>query len=63
LCSESCFSRSISLHNERAVISDTCIGCGRCIPLCPQDAIRVKIASPESFHDDLIRKISSLVQV
>jgi len=62
-CSETCFSQSITIQNERAVISDTCIGCGRCIPLCPQDAIRVSIASPESFQDDLIRKISSLVQV
>ena len=62
-CSEICFSQSITIRNEKAVISDTCIGCGRCIPLCPQKAIRVSIASPESFQDDLIRKISSLVQV
>ncbi len=62
-CSENCFSQSITIRNERAIISDACIGCGRCIPLCPQNAIRVSIASPESFHDDLIRKISSLVQV
>ncbi|MCP4756244.1 MAG: 4Fe-4S ferredoxin [Proteobacteria bacterium] len=62
-CSENCFSRSIEVRDERAVVSDTCIGCGRCVSLCQQNALRMNIASPESFNDDLIRRISSLVEV
>lgn len=62
-CSENCFSQSITIQNERSVISDTCIGCGRCVTFCPQNAVRVNISSPESFNDELIHKISSLVEV
>jgi NAD-dependent dihydropyrimidine dehydrogenase PreA subunit len=62
-CSENCFSQSITIQNEKAVISDACIGCGRCVTLCPQNALQVSISSPESFNDELIHKISSLVEV
>jgi ferredoxin len=62
-CSESCFSQSITIQHGKAVISHTCVGCGRCVTLCPEEAMQVRIASPESFNEELIRRISSLVNV
>lgn len=57
-----CFVDAITLSDERAVIADICRGCGRCVAVCPQDAIEMTIEG-EGVVDAAIQRISSLVDV
>ena len=57
-----CFVDAICLVDGRAIIDDTCRGCGRCVGVCPEKAIEVSV---ENGHlvTELIERISSLVDV
>jgi MinD superfamily P-loop ATPase len=63
LCAEGvCFVDAIRMQGELAVIGDACRGCGRCVEMCPPEAIEL------SFDEDLfiresIERISPLVDV
>jgi ferredoxin len=46
----------------QAVISETCRGCGRCVDVCPQEAIKISIEY-DQFVEKSIAHISSLVDV
>ncbi|MHA1138530.1 MAG: 4Fe-4S binding protein [Candidatus Thorarchaeota archaeon] len=46
----------------KAVISAECRGCGRCVEVCPNDAIELTINNPE-FMSDSIDRVSSVVDV
>ena len=57
-----CFVDAIHLINKRSVISRECRGCGRCIDICPQNAIELII--DENFAPKkLIKRIEKLVDV
>ena len=58
----SCFVDAISIINNRAVISDECRGCGRCVNVCPQNAIEL-IVEDNNFVKKSIARIASLVDV
>jgi ferredoxin len=50
------------MDGELAVIGDACRGCGRCVEICPADAIEL------SFDEDLfvresIQRLSPLVDL
>jgi ferredoxin len=63
VCANSvCFVNAISLTDERAIISDQCRGCGRCVEICPENAIRMTIDN-SPFVEDTIRRISAAVDV
>jgi len=53
---------AIQLVNQRAVISDECRGCGRCVSVCPQEAIEISI-DDDRFVEELINRLSPLVDV
>lgn len=57
-----CFVDAISLVNNRAVRSDNCRGCGRCVSVCPHDAIEISI-DDEQFVSKTIARLSHLVDV
>jgi len=57
-----CFVDAIHLVNGRAVMSDACRGCGRCVSVCPEGAIETSIDN-DRFVEELIKRISSLVDV
>ncbi|MHA1137545.1 MAG: DUF362 domain-containing protein, partial [Candidatus Thorarchaeota archaeon] len=42
-----CFVNAISMVDGKAVISAECRGCGRCVEVCPNDAIELTINNPE----------------
>lgn len=62
LCAEEvCFVQAITLENGRAVISDTCRGCGRCVDICPLEAIEISIAWERG--GEAVADLSALVDV
>ena len=62
-CTEDvCFANAIHLVDGRAVISDECRGCGRCVTVCPAEAIEMSIEHA-LFVEESIARISPLVDV
>jgi ferredoxin len=62
-CTEGvCFMDAIRLEDGRAVIGASCKGCGRCVDVCPHDAVELSI-DDERFVDDSIDHISTLVDL
>ncbi|MBA4367521.1 MAG: 4Fe-4S ferredoxin [Desulfobacterium sp.] len=57
-----CFVNAITIENNRAVIRDACRGCGRCVDVCPKNAIEITVDSPDKI-ENAIRGISELVDV
>ncbi|MGD9101684.1 MAG: 4Fe-4S binding protein [Anaerolineae bacterium] len=57
-----CFVDAIHLSGERAVIGDACRGCGRCVSVCPQEAIELVIDDAE-FIPKTVNRIAPLVDV
>lgn len=60
--SGTCFVNAIALVDGRAVISDACRACGRCVEVCPAGAIEISIEDP-SFIEKTLEKIGSIVDV
>jgi ferredoxin len=62
-CTEDvCFVNAIHVVESRAVIGEMCRGCGRCISVCPQEAIEMSIEY-DHFVEESISRISQLVDV
>jgi ferredoxin len=58
-----CFVNAIHMDGKLAVIdADQCRGCGRCVEVCPLDAIELTVTGP-SFMDETIGRISPLVDI
>ena len=57
-----CFVDAIHLVDGHAVISDACRGCGRCVDVCPEEAIEMSIEYGD-FVARSIDRISPLVDV
>ncbi len=62
-CSEDvCFVDAIQMVQGRAVIGDACRGCGRCIDVCPQNAIEITLEDGK-YVTHAIERLSALVDV
>lgn len=58
-----CFVNAIHLQDKRAVINDAaCRGCGRCVTVCPNDAIKVTIDN-ENYVSESIARLENVVDV
>jgi ferredoxin len=63
ICTEQvCFVDAIHLADDHAVIGDACRGCGRCVDICPQQAIEISIGYGQ-FVDRSIARLSPLVDL
>lgn len=61
-CTERCHLKSIKLvGNVAEIILKRCIGCGVCVPACPEQAIQLKKRDKETIplqdSEDLYKKI------
>lgn len=57
-----CFVDAIRLDGQSAVISTACRGCGRCVSVCPQQAIELSIDDAQ-FVTRSIERLSAVVDV
>jgi ferredoxin len=57
-----CFVDAIHLEGGRAVISDACRRCGRCVEICPHQAIELVIQDDQFVHRS-IERLSPLVDI
>ncbi|NVM29679.1 MAG: 4Fe-4S binding protein [Candidatus Helarchaeota archaeon] len=57
-----CFIDAIHLINKKAIIKNTCRGCGRCVDICPQNAIEISITD-DRFVERTIEHISAKVDL
>ena len=63
LCVEGvCFVDAIRMDDELAVIGDACRGCGRCVEICPADAIELSFDEDHSVSES-IQRLSPLVNL
>jgi ferredoxin len=61
LCEDGiCFADAIQLENGKAQINLECRGCGRCVEICPEDAILLTIEGEKNIQKTIIR-LDSLV--
>ena len=57
-----CFVDAIQLVDGQAVVSQACRGCGRCVSVCPQESIEIRIEYGQ-FVEESITRVSQLVDV
>jgi TPP-dependent indolepyruvate ferredoxin oxidoreductase alpha subunit len=57
-----CFAHAIHVIGKKAHITDECRGCGHCVSVCPQEAIKLDINMEVSI-DTTIDEITPLVNV
>lgn len=57
-----CFVDAIHFINNKAVISKECRGCGRCISVCPHDAIEIRIED-EHYVKKSIEEIDNIIDI
>ncbi len=56
LCADgSCFAEAIQVENGRAEISLECRGCGRCVEICPEDAILLTVDGKHNIQEAINR--------
>jgi ferredoxin len=61
LCTNgSCFIEAIQVNNGRAEISLECRGCGRCVEICPEDAILLTIDGDRNIQE-VISRLDNLI--
>jgi Fe-S-cluster-containing hydrogenase component 2 len=59
---EVCFVRAITMEGAYPVRTEICVGCGRCVEACPQQALTLKIKDMQ-FIDETVRRLTQKVDV
>jgi len=57
-----CFVNAIDIKDNKATISDQCRGCGRCVLVCPQNAIELLI-NEEKFIEKSIQELENIIDI
>ncbi|MCK4381593.1 MAG: 4Fe-4S binding protein [Candidatus Lokiarchaeota archaeon] len=57
-----CFVDAIHFVNEKAVISKECRGCGRCVSVCPHEAIEITIED-QDYVKKSIKELELIIDV
>lgn len=62
-CTENvCFADAIAIEDGRAVIGERCRGCGRCVEVCPNGAIELRVIDP-AFADRTLQRLLAAVNL
>jgi MinD superfamily P-loop ATPase len=62
-CTEDiCFTSAIKLEDGRASIGSACRGCGRCVAVCPNEAIEL-IITDDGYINKTIDRLTSAVDL
>lgn len=62
-CTEGvCFVDAIHLDDTTAVVDEGCRGCGRCIEVCPNEAIELTFQNNQ-FVEETINNLSPLIDI
>ena len=63
LCEDGiCFAEAIHVINGKAEINLECRGCGRCVEICPENAVKLTISGEENIQD-LLQRLDNLVNL
>lgn len=55
LCDDACQENAVLIENEKiSIVSDQCTGCGTCIPVCPQQAVKGLSATRKVIEKNLL---------
>jgi len=57
-----CFTGAIQMESGRAEINSACRGCGRCVAVCPNEAIKLTITD-ETFLEKAVHRLTSAVDL
>ncbi|MFX1325126.1 MAG: DUF362 domain-containing protein [Promethearchaeota archaeon] len=57
-----CFVDAINIRNDRAIISENCRGCGRCVSLCLHNAIEL-IIEDEKYIEKSIEDLDKIIDL
>jgi UDP-glucose 4-epimerase len=64
-CVQACYGgeRVIRMGEQRAEIGARCLGCGKCLAACPEEAISIEIDPQTDLVQSLLDRISECVQI
>lgn len=57
-----CFTDAIQMENGQALIGEACRGCGRCVTVCPNEAIELALTD-ENFLEKTILRLTAAVDL
>lgn len=61
-CVDKCFVEGIMIEDDKAVMNEYCVLCGRCAGACPQNAIKLKLTNPNAV-DDVVNRITERIDL
>lgn len=62
-CVEHCFTKAITIDDNRARINSDCKGCGLCVDVCPQNAIKISVKDGDKMLVEAFKRIEQYSDV
>ncbi len=62
-CEKRCFVKAIEIQGEQAIDSGSCVGCGRCVEVCKQDARSLVLEDEDVLFTQLADRINHVSEL